>query len=1427
MKKILGLDLGTNSIGWALINEEDGWLKSIENMGCRIIPEKDEHRDFEKGREISKNATRRIKRGGRRLNERYKLRRNNLIKMFSILGIIPSGLEPLFEKVIINGNKITLPDGAFSKKDKQFKPYELYEFRSKALKEEIPLSILFRIIYHLNQRRGFKSNRKANKNEESLESDIIDDEKIKPQITFEKVKILSVEPTGERKGNKKKEELIITLEDGRFAFSDKFLFKKFIGENQLLEIKKEILKKSSEPKYTFSFPSNWQKSRKELNDLIVKSGGYPGKYFYEEYLKVKSENKIYEFKVRENIINRELYENEFQKIWKTQFELYLKKGVNIDYLPKFNDVLENIIPQNNKKEKIIWKKKGLGEFIKNYIIYYQRDLKSQIKTISDCQFEEKYNEITDEETGEYILKRNGPKCCPKSHPDFQEFRIWQQINNLKYSDGKNDDIFLNDGLKIILFNYLNDRENADKSEIEKILRKNIPYFISTNIAEGKNWTGNKTIYFFHRIFKKYDYDYSLILNDYAKYLKLWHLIYSVDNAKGIKTGLKNIDENIPEEIINVFCEIDFKEKDYASLSLKAIRNILPLMRCGSLFKEENLTEKNKIRIDCFLKGELDNEFDPKTLNKLKTKKLISDFTGLLYFEAASLIYGKHSAKQLEKYESPEQIQIVQRHSLRNPVVEQIVNETLMLVKNIWEKYPELKDGEIRIELARELKSNKEEREKISKNQDLKKEINKGAVEEIRRHKGQNYNPSLAEIEKIKLWNEAGKRSPYTGRTIGISEVLSEYTEIDHIIPRSRYYNDGLTNKIVCESHINADKGNMTAYEYINTGTPRQNEKLSYDDFLQFIQSFPRGKKRILNLKEIPDDFIDRQIKDTQYIAKRVKEELGKIVDNKNVKTSTGIVTDYLKEQWGVAELMRRLIKPRFENLQQKFEINNLVKEEDVIGRNNEPTGKKRTVIKGYSKRFDHRHHALDALIVACTRQGIIQQLNLLNQITKGKSKKIEETIGGSLRKFIPPLGKDDKKAEKFYRIVEEAMNSIIISFKNKKRLVSKGINWYQKFNTETKRIEKFKQDESNGKDRAWSIKGQLHDELPFGIIYFNEREIPIEETFERINDVINNEIKLLIKDRIDYHKNNAINQKEKGKAIKNAKESIKTKPILQRGEKIEWVNVIENKYLYVKNRKIYDPLSQSKYLSLGQLKRISNKVIRDDLFEHLYKDKYDGKINEAFSPEGLIDLNTERVKVGKHPIYTVRIIEEGLLEESIGKIPLYSLERKLIIEKGENYCATIYENQETKERKFDVISFIEAVQLKTSGKDPYKTEKGLEFEKIGFKRLFSLKKDELVYIPLSDENIYNINWKDKDKLFDRIYRVVKFSGNRFYFQPHNFSKEITLHKGKVKSAKEYIGEFGKGTNGTEFFEDSKMSIKNVCIKLKVDRLGNIKPDILI
>src|ERR1035437_5619177 len=129
MKKILGLDLGTNSIGWALVNEaENGNEKSsITKLGVRVNPlTVNEQTNFEKGKSITTNADRTLKRSMRRNLQRYKLRKENLIEILKENGFINKAT--LLSE---NGNKTT---------------FETYRFRAKAASEEVSLEQLARIL---------------------------------------------------------------------------------------------------------------------------------------------------------------------------------------------------------------------------------------------------------------------------------------------------------------------------------------------------------------------------------------------------------------------------------------------------------------------------------------------------------------------------------------------------------------------------------------------------------------------------------------------------------------------------------------------------------------------------------------------------------------------------------------------------------------------------------------------------------------------------------------------------------------------------------------------------------------------------------------------------------------------------------------------------------------------------------------------------------------------------------------------------------------------------------------------------------------------------------------------------------------------------------------------------------------------------------
>src|SRR5581483_1349166 len=143
---VLGLDIGSNSIGWALIDETN---KKIVGAGVRVFPEGVD-RD-QKGGEISKNETRRIARGMRRQIARRARRKRKLREALTLAGLLPG-------------------DGATQRELDSANPYDL---RRRALDERLQPFEIGRILVHLNQRRGFLSNRKADKQKKKEDSETL------------------------------------------------------------------------------------------------------------------------------------------------------------------------------------------------------------------------------------------------------------------------------------------------------------------------------------------------------------------------------------------------------------------------------------------------------------------------------------------------------------------------------------------------------------------------------------------------------------------------------------------------------------------------------------------------------------------------------------------------------------------------------------------------------------------------------------------------------------------------------------------------------------------------------------------------------------------------------------------------------------------------------------------------------------------------------------------------------------------------------------------------------------------------------------------------------------------------------------------------------------------------------------------------------
>lgn len=1241
MKKILGLDIGTTSIGWAIVeatdekkaNEKTGEtaITDINNdrigiykdaVGVRIIPQdSDNIKSFNEGKKLIQKKTttptakRRQMRGSRRMKSRYKLRRGKLSNVLSFLKMNPD------EKYYTNQKGRRGSENDIGK--------AIYSLRDRAIREEITLWEWGRILLHLNQWRGYSSDRfkKDDKpkfdyytakvlqfNPDSYTP--IYDKQEKDQLKYNqyKIKIETEEPieVGEDDDARK-----ITEFEG-YIFSKEVTFK----EGDTIVVIQPEWKQNKKGKtiieeyYLISIttpdPEDWNYRYQTLNETLTEWCKFEetvGSYFYKFFYNSTTSQESRIARIRNNIINRDWYEDEFNKIWDFQFEKHKAhfEKVNIEEIARvaFKDYQE-ILNEIQKKQGT---KEQLRYLIKDKIIYFQRPWQ-QAKSKGECLFEfvpdvkkEKDGSFIPNMKGKKVIDKNGKEIfvkgrtvIPRSHPLFQQYKIWQQINNVRlflnaederidlFSDNKlfkqytektieevkqslfdvlqksktlSWRVFVKDvlGIKNLFDELENHQGKRIKKSVDIETGEITDTYFSVNFRKKKKdgsyddikLKGNTTKATLQNILiDKTDEWFYQIHSDKQSISNLqflWEIIYDITNSKAEDVARiikKHFD--FDDAICNQLAAVKFEDAGMGSLSAKAIRQLLPLMSNGN-----NLTKKAQRRIESLItlnNSEQTKDDDDKLVRiknfvsekksrlRLSTFSKSEDFKYLNYWEAAAVVYGSHSSKKT--IVQPE-IQRVKQHSMNNPVVEKIVNETISIVNEIQKTYG---FDEVRIELSRELKASMDERQQMweaaqagyEKNEWAKKmlrELKRALIESNRntddiddetstksnldkiriiedvvkfqqkeeyKKKEKEYKldePSKAEIVKYLLWLEQNFKCPYTDQAIPLTDVFArgKVVEIEHIIPRERYYSNAYSNRVITWREVNQAKGNKTAYEFIVSKRVENTVKVGnreyplvyVDDWQKHVESmFPKGAKRNnLLRKEIPEEPVERTLKETQYINKKLKEKLAELVGESKIWITSGAVTDILREKWHLNDVMKDLLRERFENFNigESKERLNLVHWTKEF---NKKTDKYDDVEKftGFSKRVDHRHHALDALIIACTKQNHIQYINNLNKINtadqededakkeKYKALKEEICVGNSSTKFKTPWDKD-----KFIVDAKNALNEIIVSHKNARLLISPS---------------KHRIDKEIKSGKVASIRGELHKETNYAKRnYFN------------------------------------------------------------------------------------------------------------------------------------------------------------------------------------------------------------------------------------------------------------------------------------------------------------------------------------------------------
>lgn len=932
--RILGLDLGANSIGAALIEDEIGKEKILWT-GVRIFPIGVENLG-EGENEISKNATRRDARQIRRQLFRKKMRKQLLLKLLA-----ENAMVPLNELEINEWRKTgKFPDTPAFLGWVKMNPYQL---RHKGLWETLSLYELGRICYHISQRRGFLSNsRNASKDE------------------------------------------------GKIFEGDKKTGKTGINET-LQKIEGQTL----------------------------------GEYLHSLY---PAEGKSYQGeqeRIRCRYTTRQMYIGEFEEIWETQTKL----NKNLSF-----ELREQLGGRRGEMSK------NGTEYGSDGILFYQRPLRTQKFLIGNCSFE-----------------KNKPRC-PVSAIPFELYRAYQFVNGIECNGQK----LSNDERKIAV-NVILGAEKPQFVKVKKALKKAGDDY-SFNYMDDDSCPGSWTIYKLSS--KNYFGRHWDGLSDKEKE-DIWHVLFFFDDRKKLKEyALEKWSKwGIDEQKAEAISKLQLK-KGYAALSRKAINNIRPFLEMGFTYdiattlggvknafgdgwETLSTTQKDFIltNVPAIVQAKITGGYIKSLKEALRAEFDFSDAQFKKLYHHSSNI---HKGAVLDSLplgkEADREI-----NSIRNPIVIKALFELRKLINALLEEYGPI--DQIKIELARDLKISKTQRNKVRNEMRATERYHDEIIGRLREY---GYSVNHTNILKYKLWEECDKKCTFSGEEIGVKRLFEGDIEIEHIFPWDRSLDDSYLNKTLCITRINKEKGNRTPYEYYTQvyGLDKWGEikerwlKTFYD-----TKKYPKRYRKFKRLvsEKFEENFAQRQLNDTRYISREASAYLQKICLNVNVLS--GGVTANLRNKWGLNSIL------------------------------SETEGK---------ERIDHRHHAIDALVVACCKTAYLNEIAKWNRYYRTYD----------LKDFSMPW-------LSFRAAAEKAISEILVSYCQTNKVL-------------TVRRVKTKKEGKIFTNKGISVRGQLHMEsiygkrtTPDGVQSYHIRK-PLENitTANHVSKIVDSQIRQIIEQRV-------------------------------------------------------------------------------------------------------------------------------------------------------------------------------------------------------------------------------------------------------------------------------------------------------------------------
>ena len=835
MKYRLGLDVGTNSLGWSVLGLDDKENPiTIKAAGSRI---------FSDGREVKSKATlaatRRDARSARRRRDRFKQRQQFLLDELTKMGLLPE-------------------DKSARNALKKLNPLEL---RARSLSEKLEPHEIGRALFHLNQRRGFKSNRK-DRSEETLSGKVSNSVRnllkdmglIDPPLPPEEYKELSKED------------------------------------------KKQVRQKEAADRL------NALEKLKQQKDLTFGSFLY-GRHQKKKHTRARpsEDGKLYDVYPQ-----RELYEDEFNKIWEAQ------AGRHADLMT------------DKRRERI------------RQVIFTQRPLKPQ-------------------ERGQCVYM-NGEKRTFRAMPSFQHYRIYQEVNSLEWTTAEGRDCLVNHPEARDAIVELHQRPGVKEKPHGG--NAQISFHKMKTILKEKISEGGVTFNFETPKRKGFDGNQTSNVMQHEDYVgALWHDwdLEKQDKFIGIILDDELDDAKVKSRLISEYglsaaaaekCMNAPLVDGTANISLKAARLILGKMRDGVKDKNGRII----LPIQPYAVVAVEEDQVEGFKNPMRRKK---SEEGDYQPEDEMPYYGKwfqngsHIIPGLQKEED--------KHDDRkywggitNPTVHIAMNQIRQVVNELIRRFGH--PHSIAIELGRELPTGADGRREIENEQKKNQDENE-RFDEVLKDKGVDTNRTNR--LRLRLWEELGERStdrrcPFSGKVIGIADLFNGAAEIEHLIPFSMSLDDSRANKVICTREANRYKGERTPFDAFGSSSDGYN----WDDIFERTQNFPKAKQWRFREDALEiwnrdcADFSERHLNDTRYIGRLAREYLESICHIDKINVLPGRLTALLRGHWG---------------------LNSILKErgDDAEPQEEKPQKKNRD---------DHRHHAIDAIVIGMTTRSILQKV---------------------------------------------------------------------------------------------------------------------------------------------------------------------------------------------------------------------------------------------------------------------------------------------------------------------------------------------------------------------------------------------------------------------------------------------------------------------